>query len=333
MRARTFGGVFSALALLAGTAAQAADAAAPAAQMMDGVAARVNGDSITVAEVMAEIPNSAWLGQSREQQEARLRELYGRTLDAFIDRRLILAAAKAQEMKLQGWVLNDRERELVDSRFGGDRNKLLAALTERRISYEDWRKGLEEDLLIGAMRAEFVDKRVSVSPSDIRSYYTTNRAALGTAAGVRVAIVTLTEPASGKETLAQFGDRVLKELDGGADFAAVARQYSADSRAPQGGDWGFVQPEEKFAGPIVQALAALKPGQYSRLVRLGDQAYVIRKVEEKEATTLTIEEAWPLIERRLRESQAESLYREWMARLRRGAFVQVFELPRATAAR
>ena len=325
------------LALLAGAAARAAGtnaaAVAPSAQMMDGVAARVNGDSITVAEVMAEIPNSAWLGQSREQQEERLRELYGRTLNAFIDRRLILAAAKAQEMKLQGWVLNDRERELVDARFGGDRDKLLAALTERHISYDDWRKGLEEDMLISALRGEFVEKRVSVSPSDIRSYYTTNHTALGTSAGVRVAIITLTEPSSGKETLAQFGDRVLKALDGGADFAAVAKEHSADSRARQGGDWGFVQPEEKFAGPIVQALAALKPGQYSRLVMLGDQAYIIRKVEEKAATTLTLEEAWPLIERRLRESQSEALYRDWMVRLRRDAFVQIFELPKSSATR
>ena len=331
---RTHGMLVVALALLAGRALTAAETNAtnrmPSAQLLDGVAARVNGESITMAEVLTEIPGSAWHGQSREQQEARLRELYGRTLNAFIDRRLMLAAAKAQDVKLQPWVVGDREREIVESRFGGDRDKLLAALTERHITYDDWRKGLEEDVLISAMRAEYVDKRISVSPSEIRSYYATNRLALSTAAGVRVSIVTLAEPASGAETLAQFGDRVLKELDGGADFAALAGKYSRDSHKDKGGDWGTVQPEEKFAAPIVQALAALKPGQCSRLIMLGDQAYLIKKVAEQPATTLTLEEAWPLIERRLRESQGEGLYRDWMARLRREAFVQVFELPKPT---
>jgi len=42
---------------------------------------------------------------------------------------------------------------------------------------------------------------------------------------------------------------------------------------------------------------------------------------------LSIEEAWPLIDRRLRAQQAEALYRDWTNRLRHRAFVRLFDLP------
>jgi len=319
-----------ALGVLSGVvqAAEATNAVsqAPASWRLDGVAAQVNGETITIAEVMNEIRNSAWIELSPEERDAQLRKLYGETLNAFIDRKLILAAAKAEERKLQGWVVDDREREIIDSRFGGDRTKLMSMLSERRILYNDWRQGIEEDLMLSAMRMEFVDKRIGVSPRDIRGYYETNRVSLHSPAGVRVGLITLTV-LDQDETVAQYGARALKDLDGGADFAATARKFSKDAHADQGGDWGFLDPAEKLAPPLVKALSELKCGEYSRLVELGGRGYIIKKVEEKQAVPLSLEDAWQLIDRRLRAQQGDALYRDWINRLRRRAFVRIFDLP------
>lgn len=320
-----------ALAALSGGLAEAADpvtnAAPPVSMMIDGVAAQVNGDTITVAEVMSEIRNSAWVEFSKEERAARLRDLYRDTLNAFIDRKLILASAKAAEMKLQPWIVDSRIQEIIDGRFNGDRTRLLAALTERRISFDDWRKGIEEDLMLSAMRMQMVDQRVSVSPREIRGYYQTNREALRIPAGARVGRIVLSVPPKSEETLDRMGERVLKELDDGGDFASVARRCSGDSHAARGGDWGWVNPEETFASELSAALAPLKPGQHSRMVVLGDRGYIMKKFEEKSASLPTLDEAWPLIERRLRAQRSDESYREWTGRLRREAFVRVFDLP------
>jgi len=319
-----------ALALLAGGLARAANPAtnaAPFAMRLDGVAAQVNNDTITIAEVMSEVRNSAWVELSKEERAARLRDLYNETLNAFIDRKLILASAKASEMKLQPWIVDSRIQEIIDGRFNGDRTRLMTALTERRISFEDWRKGIEEDLMLTAMRMQFVDQRVSVSPREVRGYFQTNRESLRLPAGVRVGRIVLAVPQKSEETLDQIGERVLKELDGGADFASVARRVSTDSHAAKGGDWGWVNPEDTFAPELVQALSSLKPGQHSRLVVLGDRGYILNKVEEKTSSLPTLDEALPLIERRLRAQRSDDAYREWTGRLRRDAAVRIFDLP------
>ena len=319
------------LALAAGGALRAADAATndlPSAWLLDGVAAQVGAENITISEVMGEIRNSAWIEMSRAEREKSLRKLYGETLDAFINRRLILASAKAAELKLQPWVINDRIQEITDNRYKGDHSLLLADLTEHHINYDTWKKSIEEEMMLMAMRSENVDKLVSVSPRDVRSYYETNRLALVTSPSVHMSRMVLQEERGKDVTLTQQGEQALKELDEGADFAVVARKYSKDDgeTAAKGGDRGWVDLDD-LAPALVQALAAVKPGQYTRMVVLGEKGYILKKIEEKGASQPTLEDAWVQIERRLRIQKSEALYREWTARLRRNGYVKVFELP------
>lgn len=314
------------------SAAEPATNAAPSAWLLDGVAAQVNGETITIAEVMNEIRSSAWIEMSREEREKSLRKLYTETLDAFINRRLILAAAKAAELKLQPWVVNDRIQEIIDNRYGGNRFKLLEDLTQHRVNYEDWQKSIEEDMLLMAMRSDNVDKQVSVSPREVRGFYETNRQALVSSPRLRLARITIDVRAGSDETVEQRGEQALKELDAGTDFATVAMKYSADEVAKKGGEWGWIDPED-LAPALVKALEPLKAGEYTRLIPLGSKACILRKVEAKGSAAMTLDEAWPVIERRLRVLKSEALYREWTSRLRRQGSVKVFDLPPSSAGR
>ena len=309
-----------------GRAAAAATNNTPAAWLLDGVAAQVDDEAITISEVMNEIRNSAWIEMSKEDREKSLRKLYAETLDAFINRRLILASAKAADLKLQAWVINDRIQDIIDNRYKGNRELLMADLTEHHVKFDDWKKGIEEDMMLMAMRSENVDKLVSISPRDVRTYYETNRLALVSSPRVRISRITLQAQAGKEETVAQIGEQALKDLDAGMDFAVVARKYSRDDYAPKGGERGWVEMDD-LAPDLVKALAALKPGQYSRLVMLGETGLILKKIEEKGVTQPTLDEAWAQIERRLRVQKSEVLYREWTARLRRQGYVKVFDLP------
>ena len=309
-------------------AAEAATNTASSAWLLDGVAAQVNGETITISEVMNEIRNSAWIEMSKADREKSLRKLYNETLDAFINRRLILASAKAADLKLQPWVITDRIQEITDNRYKGNHALLMADLTDHHINYDEWKKSVEEEMMMMAMRSENVDKLVSVSPRDVRSYYETNRQALVTSPRVHLSRIVLQEKAGSEATLPQLGELVLKELDDGTDFAIAARKYTSDSGevAAKGGDRGWVDLDD-LAPDLVKALAALKPGQYSRMVTLGERGYILKKVEEKGSTQPTLEDGWVQIEKRLRIQKSEALYREWTARLRRNGYVKVFELP------
>jgi parvulin-like peptidyl-prolyl isomerase len=298
------------------------------AVLLDGVAAYVNADMITIAEVMSEVRRSPWAETAPELREKRLRELYKATLDALIDRRLILAAAKKSKMQLQSWAVDGRVREIVVNNFDGDQTKLHNLLAERKISLEEWKKNLEEDLLITAMRYQQVEKRVTPTPAEVRAEYEANKGRYQTENAVAVSMIILDPPEKeGDETVEARAAKIREALKGGTAFASLAKTYSKDAKASEGGSWGKVNPEDVFRKEIVAALAALKPGEVSALVVLDGYGYIVRKDEQQDSRMLTFEEAAPYVESHLRMRQAEKLYKEWMERLRKEAYIKIFELP------
>lgn len=298
------------------------------AMLLDGVAAYVNSDMITIAEVMSEVRRSPWAETSAELREKRLRELYKATLDQLINRRLILASAVKSKMQLQTWAVDARIREIVVNNFDGDQTKLHNLLAERKISLEEWKKNLEEDLMITAMRYQQVEKRVAPTPTEVRAEYEANKGRYQTENAVAVSMIILDPPGKeGDETVEARAKKIADALAGGTAFASLAKTYSKDAKASAGGSWGKVNPEDVFRKEIVKALNALKPGEVSQLVVLDGYGYIVRKDEQQDSRMLTFEEAAPYVESHLKMRQAEKLYNDWMERLRKEAYIKIFELP------
>lgn len=94
--------------------------------------------------------------------------------------------------------------------------------------------------------------------------------------------------------------RTLKaELDGGADFAALAREHSIDPGAANGGDLNFfgrgmmVQPFEEAA------FALSEPGAVSEPVQSQFGWHLIKLTEKRQSAPPTFEQVAPQIENRL----------------------------------
>ena len=300
------------------------------AVLLDGVAAYVNADMITIAEVMSEVRRSPWSDTSAELREKRLRELYKATLDALIDRKLILTAAQKAKMQLQTWAVDNRVREIVANNFDGDQTKLHNLLADRKISLEEWRKNIEEDLMITAMRFQQVEKRIAPTPIEVRAEYDVNKGRYQTENAVAVSMIVLDPPGqAGDETVDVRAGKIAEALKAGTPFASLAKTFSKDAKAADGGSWGKVNPDDVFRKEIVEALAKLKPGETSPVVAIEGYGYIIRKDEQQDVRALTFEEAAPYVESRLRMRQAEKLYKEWTDRLRKEAYIKVYELPTA----
>ncbi|MDD4102425.1 MAG: peptidyl-prolyl cis-trans isomerase [Kiritimatiellae bacterium] len=298
------------------------------AVLLDGVAAYVNTEMITIAEVMSEVRRSPWAEVSPEMREKRLRELYTATLNALIDRKLILAAAKNSKMELQSWAVDNRIREIVANNFDGNQTKLHDLLAERKIAYEDWRKGIEEDLMITAMRYQQVEKRISPTPTEVREEYEANKGRYQTETAVAVSMIILDPPEQdGGLSVEERAVKISAALKEGTSFASLAKTFSNDAKAAQGGSWGKVNPEDVFRAEIVEALARLTPGEVAPVVILDGYGYIVRKDEQQDSRLLTFEEAAPYVESHLRMRLAEQIYKDWTDRLRAEAYIKVFELP------
>jgi len=300
------------------------------ARLLDGVAAYVNEAKITIAEVMSEVRRSPIDHIPESEREARLRGMYQVALIAMIDRRLILDSAKKSKVQLQPWAIDARVREIIANNFDGDEAKLNVVLADRKITKEEWRHTLEEDMLLSAMRFQNVEKRVNVTPTEVRAEYEANKDRYRTEAAISVSMIVLDPPevATG-ESVAARAAKIHAALKEGKSFAEQAKQYSKDSKAAAGGSWGKVNPEDVFRKELVEALAKLKPGEVAPVIELGAYGYILRKDDQQDVRLLTFEEAQQYAESRLKIAKAEKLYKEWVSRLRKDAYIRIFELPTA----
>lgn len=287
-------------------------------QRYDGIAAYVNDKVITIDTVLKEeLMSFNWQQIPSSQRMEKMREMFPVTRDLLIDRILILKAYEDSGASLPNEIVNERMQSFIAERFDGDEAKLREQLRASRTTYAEWAKNFREQLLVQAMRQLQVNKKVSVSPKQVKAYYAAHKQdfAVGTKARVRTILLT---PAKGKAV----EEEVLEALKT-HPFADVAKQYSADSQAAQGGDWGLVEVDKTFAPVLADAIAKLKVGETSDWVEMNGYRTLILKEAQEGGTTPALAEVYAEVENRLHNELSLKRYEAWLEGLRKEAYIKV----------
>jgi len=286
-------------------AALLAPLAGPAVEV-DGIAARVDSDTILKSDVLREMRRMGADSGS-----------YAVVRDQLIDRRLIARAAVAAKMTMQEWVVESRVREIINKSFDGDRNRLIEALARDKVSYPEWYARLKEDMVVSAMRWQVVDKNVSASPSALRKEYADHPERYRLGNRVSVSVILLGPDDASKRQ--EISDLLKTE-----SFANLARRYSADSHAAEGGLWKDVNPEEVFKPEVCEEIAKMPKGTLSHWIEIDGWSFLLRKDADASGKQRTFEEAFDDVEKNVKEDLAKQAYQAWLARLREEAYIKVY---------
>ena len=117
---------------------------------------------------------------------------------------------------------------------------------------------------------------------------------------------------------------LVKQLDDGAEFEALAREHSKDGSAENGGDLGWFE-QDMMVEPFGERAAALEPGAYTKepvQTRFG--WHVIQLVERRAAEAPPLEQVSEEIRGYLQSQMVE----RWVNELREAAEVEI-TLPEA----
>ncbi len=294
---------------------------------VDGIAAYVNHEAITISDVLGGVRvylnDPAWLaGRTRENA---FRAAYAESLGQLVNQRLILQEYRSGEARLPGWLVEKRMAEILDNRFQGDRASLLRELGNERMVIEDWKARIEEQMIVGAMRQSQVDANVRVTPAQIRAHYHANTVRYTQPAGVRLGLILIRAKAGdAEEETSRRARAAAARLDQDESFEEVARELSDDSAAAKGGDWGWIVPEEILRDDLTEVLRSLNPGQTSAPVQTPAGFFILRKQAEREAGTRPLEEVQDQIERELSAAESQRLFLSWISRLRSKANIKTF---------
>lgn len=124
------------------------------------------------------------------------------------------------------------------------------------------------------------------------------------------------------ERLADYRRRVQA---GQARFEDLAREYSQDGSAKQGGDLGWAGPGV-YVPEFEQALNQLQPGEVSAPVVSRFGVHLIQLIERRQAT-LTPREQRDMLRNVVREQKLDKAYSTWVQEVRGRAYVEYRDPP------
>jgi peptidyl-prolyl cis-trans isomerase SurA len=125
----------------------------------------------------------------------------------------------------------------------------------------------------------------------------------------------IVDDAQAREKLESLRQRI----EHGESFAELAKRYSEDASAPQGGDLGWLSPGDTVPA-FEQAMDALKDGQVSEPVKTPFGWHLIQ-VEGRRTKNMGDEYRRIQARRELMERRIGPAYEDWLDRLRSQAFI------------
>lgn len=109
-----------------------------------------------------------------------------------------------------------------------------------------------------------------------------------------------------------------------ADFAELAKKYSEDGSAPNGGELGWMSPGD-LVPEFEQAMNRLQIGEVSNPFKSEFGWHLIQVLERREGQ-LTVEKQRQFARAAIREKKFDQAYQEWMSELRDNATVKILNV-------
>jgi peptidyl-prolyl cis-trans isomerase C len=261
------------------------------------IVATVNGDPITLAEFQERFAR-AGLKPEREA-EFEVKEDY---LNRLIERKMMLREAQRKRIKIGLPEINQR----IEALRGANGKDVKETLSGLGIDFEKWKADVWEDMMIERLLAREVNKRVSVSQTEVRHYYQSNPAEFEKPEQVRARQVVVTTEAEAR--------KVVERLRAGGDFASLAREKSTAPEAEKGGDLGYFGVGDMPAE--FNVVFGLQKGEYSGIVKSPYGYHVFKLEDRRKAGRISLDEAYREINEKLVREKQDQRYKAWLKELR-----------------
>lgn len=297
-------------------------------QVIDGIAAVVNGDVITYSQVRSLVGprERALRAQFKgEELEKQLKAARDAALKDLIDRQLIIQHFKKEGFSIPDQLVEERVDEIIRESFGGNRQAFMKMLQSQNISLTEFKQMEYEKIIVQAMRSKNAKLTPVVSPTKVEAYYRQHRAEFTSKEQVKLRLIMIPSHAEQGNAAAQkaLAEEILGKLAAGAAFDRMAQMYSEDSTRDSGGDWGWI--ERKTLAPQLERVAFNLPtGKISNIIELGGNYYILKVEEHRGGETPSLAKLRPEIEKRIMEEEARHQTELWLATLREKAYIRTF---------
>lgn len=294
-------------------------------EMNDRVVAIVNDDVVTMSDLIKEggkdvtgdpdriLPNGKTVSEARDfaLEQIIMRKILDQAVDDF------------------GLDITKRDVEKViedQMRMNGLTKKgLIEILASEGMTYDEYEEDVEYRIKKERLISRKVGSHVIITDKDIKKYFNEHKSEYKNVNEYRVSEIIIPIPLDASEddiiATRDNAEEVRKKVKAGANFAAMAKEYSATPDAEKGGDMGFLHPKDLDPNFLI-LLKSMEVGQISDIIPT-EVGFIIFKVTEIRpvAGEVTIDDVRTEIETILITEKTLIFFDKWMNELREEAFV------------
>ncbi|HTN42413.1 MAG TPA: peptidyl-prolyl cis-trans isomerase [Nitrospiria bacterium] len=292
---------------------------------VDRIAAIVNGEIITASDLQSAAARArlGLLALTPDGTPSRTPPSEQQLLGQLIEQKLQLQLAQKRGITVEPEEIQKAVDDVKQKNGMPNDAALQKALEEEHSSLEQYKKGLQDQIMILKLVNREVKSGVLLSDQDIRAYYEEHPGLFRTPMEYHLHQIFI--PVSKFDTSSTFDQtvrNVADQLKSGADFQALVQQYSEGPDRNANGDLGNLKAEQMLP-EMRQAIEHLKPGEVSEPVKTATGAHIFRLDEIIPPQTRPIAEVKPEIQERLYQERSAELYEKWLNDLRASAQVEI----------
>jgi peptidyl-prolyl cis-trans isomerase SurA len=297
---------------------------ASAAELVEKIVARVNDRLITNTEFQKRIETASHAPKP-EPDPAVLRK---NVLNDLIKEKLI--EERAKELSVSA---SDAEIEEAVERVKRQYNlatdaEFDAALAQSNMNREELKRQIRQTITIQKVIGRDVTSKLDMSEDMLRLEYERQKEALyKVPEQARVYEIVIrfsaSDPAARERALARM-EQARAKIAAGTPFGDVAREYSDGNAASRGGDLGNVSRGELLSA-LDAAVFTETPAEFPPPVILPSSVHLFRVTDRKPAGFRPFEEVSEDLKKKIGESLYDKRFAEYIEKLRREAFVKVYD--------
>ena len=207
------------------------------------------------------------------------------------------------------------EKDKIEVTDKPDGPALQAHFEKNRSAYKVPEKRTADYLFF---RTDDLKTQVKVDDAEIEKYYKDNLSQFQEPEKTKVSRIFLPSTDKDKsQVLAQAAD-LLKRIQAGEDFAELARKFSKDDKAKDGGDWGL-SAWTALPAKETDALGTIDAGRTSDVIETDAGAAILRVTERTAAITRPLAEVKTTVKNILEDQKAREIAADKASRVEKEA--------------
>ncbi len=303
---------------------------------VNGIAAIVNDEVITKAQVNAAIATQfrVWLLENRNsateaQAKAKMEELQAAALDDLINRKLIISEFRKSGGVIKKQYVDQAVDNFIRERFDGDEKKFYQELEKSNLTTKAFREIQEEQIMIGALRQQNSGPKIIVNtPQERQQHWDTIKEQFAEDPLIQLRMLSVpvqtSEGPTTEATQKQLINEIRDKIVGGADFGTMAKTHSEDFFADKGGSAGTID-RDGLSREITDIAFTMEARKVSQVITQGGYFRLLYIDAIQGGKVPPYSEMEEQADKLLLQEKRKGYIERWLNRLRRDASIRIIE--------